>query len=309
MKNMNLQRNVRQVPFMIGRFLLYVLLINLAFVFLYPFLYMIITSLKSPQDIQDITVNWLLNTFYVNNFQLAWKTLEYPFGLARTLFLVVVCTVGHIFSCSFIGYGFARFEFKGKGFFFLLLLLSIIVPTQTIIVPIYVLFSSIGISTSYLPIMLPTFLGFGLSGGLFIFLFRQFYLSLPKSLEEAASIDGCNAIQAFFKVAFPASRSSMMVCLVLSLVWHWNDYFEPSIYITQREQFLLPMLLPGLYANMDGGSSMADMGMGADALANLYTEGVAMAATALVILPVLLMYFFLQKKFVQGVERSGITGE
>lgn len=288
----------------LGKTFLYVLLINLAFVFLYPFFYMIVTALKSPQDISDITVNWLLNSVYVQNFKLAFNTLDYIPALIRTTFLVLVSTLGHILSCSLVGYGFARFEFKGKGFFFVLLLMSIIVPLQTIIVPQFMLFATLGLSASYLSIIVPTWLGFGLSGGLFIFVFRQFYLSLPRSLEEAASIDGCGILQTFIKIAFPASRSSIVVCTVLSLVWHWNDYFEPSIYITESSQFLLPMQLPGLYKLMQSsGDAMSGV------MDNLYTEGVAMAATTLVVLPMLIMYFFLQKQFVLGVERSGITGE
>lgn len=291
---------------LLGKTFLYVLLINLAFVFLYPFFYMIITSLKSPQDISDITVNWLLNSVHVQNFKLAFNTLDYIPALIRTAFLVIVSTLGHIMSCSLVGYGFARFNFKGKGFFFVLLLMSIIVPLQTIIVPQFMLFATLGLSASYLSIILPTWLGFGLSGGLFIFIFRQFYLSLPRSLEEAASIDGCGILQTFIKIAFPSSRSSIIVCVVLSLVWHWNDYFEPSIYITESSQFLLPMQLPGLYELMRTTNS-GDAVLGV--MDNIYTEGVAMAATTLVVLPMLIMYFFLQKQFVLGVERSGITGE
>lgn len=291
---------------LLGKTFLYVLLINLAFVFLYPFFYMIVTSFKSPQDISDITVNWLLNSLHIQNFKLAVSSLDYIPALLRTVFLVVVSTLGHIMSCALIGYGFARFEFKGKGFFFILLLMSIIVPLQTIIVPQYMLFATLGLSASYLSIILPTWLGFGLSGGLFIFIFRQFYLSLPRSLEEAASIDGCGILQTFIKIAFPSSRSSIVVCVVLSLVWHWNDYFEPSIYITESSQFLLPMQLPGLYKLMQSTASGDAM---ASTMENIYTEGVAMAATTLVVLPMLIMYFFLQKQFVLGVERSGITGE
>ena len=105
-----------------GRVFLYVLLINLAFVFLYPFFYMIVTSFKSPEDIQDITVNWLLNTLHFDNFRLSFSMLEYPAALLRTVVLVLACSVGHVLSCSFVGYGFARFNFRGKGFFFVLLL-------------------------------------------------------------------------------------------------------------------------------------------------------------------------------------------
>jgi len=287
------------------RFAAYVLLIDLSFVFLYPFLYMVVTSLKSPQDILDVSVNWLPSGVYLNNYKLAFETLNYPLTLLRTVLFVLACTAGHILSCSFVGYGFARFKFTGKNLLFILLLLSIIVPIQTIIIPQYILFAKTGLLRPYLPMVLPSWLGFGLSGGLFVFIFRQFYLTLPRSLEEAAAIDGCGIIPTFFRIAFPSSKSPIMVCLVLSLVWHWNDYFEPLIYITRKEHYLLPMLLPGIYSLM----FRKEQDIPGQELNNMFTESVVLAATFMVVLPLLVTYIFLQKKFVQGVERSGITGE
>lgn len=254
----------------------------------------------------DVTVNWLVNQVYVHNYALSWEALQYPVTLLRTVFLVVVCTLGHLIACSLVGYGFARFEFRGKGVLFIFLLLAIIVPPQTIVTPLYMIYAGIGITNTMLPLILPTWLGLGLKGGLFIFLFRQFYLSLPRSLEEAANIDGCGFFSTYFRIALPASRSSVMVCLVLSLVWHWNDYFEPTLFI-HPDKKLLPMMLPGIYTIMNGGGSL-DMS-GAGGLGDVYTEAVGMAATVLVVLPVFLAYMFLQKQFIQGVERSGITGE
>ena len=288
------------------RLVMYVFLLDLMFVFLYPFLYMLITSIKSPEDVMDVTVNWLVNQVYVHNYALSWEALQYPVTLLRTVFLVVVCTLGHLIACSLVGYGFARFEFRGKGVLFIFLLLAIIVPPQTIVTPLYMIYAGIGITNTMLPLILPTWLGLGLKGGLFIFLFRQFYLSLPRSLEEAANIDGCGFFSTYFRIAMPASRSSVMVCLVLSLVWHWNDYFEPTLFI-HPDKKLLPMMLPGIYTIMNGGGSR-DMS-GAGGLGDVYTEAVGMAATVLVVLPVFLAYMFLQKQFIQGVERSGITGE
>ncbi len=286
----------------------YLLLLDLAYVFLYPVLYMVVTSLKSPQDILDSSVTWLINTFYWENYSFAFKTLEYPAHFIRTVLLVVLCVAGHIISCSYVAYGFARFDFVGKKFLFLLLLLSIIIPPQTIIIPMYMALSGVDFSGGLLPIILPTWLGFGLKGALFIFVFRQFYLSLPPSLEEAAAIDGCGPIKTFFKIILPSSRSSVMVCAVLGIVWHWNDYFEPSVYITERKNYLLPMLLPELLNMIEKSGGGAEMGSFAET-ADLYTEGVVMAATFMVILPVFVMYAFLQKQFMQGIERSGLTGE
>lgn len=289
---------------------IYLFLLDLAYVFLYPVLYMIITSLKSPEDILDSSVTWLINSFYTDNYSLAWSTLSYPQHFVNTLIVVVFATAGHVFSCSYVAYGFARFEFYGKKLMFILLLLSIIIPPQVIIIPIYMMLAGINLSSGFLPIILPAWLGFGLKGALFIFVFRQFYLSLPLSLEEAAAIDGCGPIKTFYSIALPSSRSSIVVCVVLSIVWHWNDYFEPSIYITQQKDYLLPMLLPGLLSLIESAGGGAEMSAATDtASLMLYTEGVVMAATFLVIVPVFIMYIFLQKQFIQGIERTGLTGE
>ena len=296
-----------KAPQIVLKVFLYILLFDLVYTFLYPFLYMLVTSIKSPDDILDITVNWLPNSIHIKNYSLSWEILNYLSSFFNSFIVTFLATVGHVFSCAYVGYGFARFKFRGKGFAFTLLLLSIIIPIQTIIIPRYLMWGSIGLSTSRVPLWLPTFFGYGLQGGLFIFIFRQFFLSLPKSLEEAASIDGCGPLGTFFRIAFPSSRSSLMVVLVLSIVWHWNDYYEPSIYIINQEDYLLPMMLPDLYRLMSGAVDLsADAGSG---IANIFTEGVAMAATTLTVLPIFIVYMFLQKKFVQGVEKSGITGE
>lgn len=295
-------------PKIILKIFLYVLLFDLVYTFLYPFLYMMITSVKSPDDILDVTVNWIPNALHFKNYGLSWEILDYPSRFLNSFLVTFLATAGHVFSCAYVGYGFARFKFKGKQGAFILLLLSIIVPTQTIIIPRYLMWGAVGLSTGSVPLWLPAMFGYGLQGGLFIFIFRQFFLSLPKSLEEAASIDGCGALGTFFRIALPSSRSSIMVVLVLSIVWHWNDYYEPSIYIISQDKFLLPMMLPDLYSLMNGVANLGAEAGGGD-MANVFTEGVAMAATALTVMPIFVAYMFLQKKFVQGVEKSGITGE
>ncbi|MBR4073082.1 MAG: carbohydrate ABC transporter permease [Clostridia bacterium] len=298
---------VKRAPGIILKIGLYILLFDLVYTFLYPFIYMLVTSIKSPEDVLDVTVNWIPNKIYVKNYSISWEVLDYPRRFLNSALVTLLATVGHVFSCAYVGYGFARYEFIGKKVAFILLLLLIIVPAQTIIIPRYLIYGALGISATNVPLWLPTFFGYGLQGGLFIFIFRQFFLSLPKSLEEAASIDGCGPLGTFFKIALPSSRSSIMVVLVLSMVWHWNDYYEPSIYIDAQDKFLLPMMLPNLYSLMDGISDVgADAG---EAVANVFTEGTAMAATTLTVLPIFIAYMFLQKQFVQGIERSGITGE
>ncbi len=296
----NVRRFVNQRTLV--RLFMYVFLSGLVFVFIYPFLYMLVTSLKSPADFNDISVEWILNELHWDNYRLAFTALEYPRRLINTLVMTVLCILGHVISCSFAAYGFARFKFHGKGFFFTALILSIIIPTETIIVPLYQVFSKLNWVGTQLPIIVPAFLGFGLKGALFIFIFRQFFLSLPSSLEEAAAIDGCGSVRTFFNIVFPMSKSSIMVCTVLAMVWHWNDFFEPMIYLGNQEKFYLSVVLPSIYQLVEGveAGGMQE---------TLFNDGVAMAATTLIVIPVFIAYMFLQRQFMEGIEHSGITGE
>ncbi len=290
------------------RAVMYLLLLDLCVVFMYPFLYMLITSVKSPVDVNDSTITWVINEFYFHNYEIAFEGLKYIPSLMKSVLYCLITTVGHVFVCSFVGYGFARYDFKGKKLFFMLLILSMVIPVQTIIIPQYLLYSGLGMTNGFGPLIIPTFFGYGLRGALFIFLFRQFYLSLPVSLEEAAAVDGCTPVKTFFRIALPASTSSVVVSIVLSIVWHWNEFYEPGIYLTKSSQKLLPMLLPGLYSSITQTGDMSEALISGGEV-DIYTAGVAMAGTFLVVLPVLIFYFIIQKQFRQGIETSGITGE
>ena len=290
---------------LVVRLVMYILLLDFSFLYLYPFFYMVINAFKTQEDLMDISVKWVINEFYFENFKEAAKTLNYFPRLLVTLISVSLCTVGHVLSCSFIGYGFARYKFKGKGLFFTLLLLSMIVPTQTIIVPLYILYSRLGMIPGHLAIILPTFLGFGLKGAIFVFIFRQFFLSLPPALEEASAIDGCGAIRTFFYIALPAAKPTVIVCSVLSAVWHWNDMFEPTLYVKKQKDFYLSVVLPNI-KNLVEKLQSGEMSQGTG---YVYTTATVMAGAVLIILPLFIAYMFVQRKFVQSIETSGITGE
>lgn len=289
----------------IFKIIMYILLIDFAFIYLYPFLHMIIQSLKSQEDLLDVSVKWVLNSLCFDNFKLAFQSMNYIPRFFRTLLSVGLCTVGHVLSCSFIGYGFARYNFRGKNILFFLLILSMVVPTQTIIVPLYILYSKLGMIPGQMGIISPTFFGFGLNGALFVFIFRQFFLSLPPALEEASAIDGCGPIKTFFRIALPIAKPTVIINSVLSVVWHWNDFFEPGLYIQKQEKLYLSMILPSMSEAVENAKTgvqnmTGDVG---------FTDATIMAAVILTILPIFIGYMFIQKKFVQSVETSGITGE
>ena len=299
----------------LGRIFLYILLIDLVLVFLYPFLFMLITSFKSYEDLIDSSVTWIINSFHVQNYTLAYELMEYPVKLLNTVLVAGLSTFGHIFSCSLAGYAFARYRYKYTSVLMVLVILSMIVPIQTLIVPSYLTFSNLGWLNTYLPLIVPTFFGFGLKGAMFIFLYRQFYLSLPRSLEEAAYIDGCGPVRTYLRIAFPSATASTMGCAVLSVVWHWNDYFEPGMYLSNAKRFLLPQVLPNLYnllsslTAIPGESGAAGMVTNATDAKMLYNAALIMAATVLCLVPLLIGYFVIQRWFMESVEHSGITGE
>lgn len=285
---------------------IYLVLFDLAFVFLYPFITMIIDALKSEEDLINSTVTWIPTSIHWENFRTAFRQLDYLAFFKNSALVTIIATLGHVISCSFIGYGFARYRFRGKGILFGGVILSMLVPVQVIIFPLYMNFSNWGWIDTYLPLTVPAFLGFGLRGGFYIFLFRQFMMGLPYEMEEAAKIDGCGPIKTFIKIIIPMSRSSILVCTVLSIVWHWNDYFEPRIYLNSYKLAMLPSKLEPLYEALNKITAEGD-----DASAGgtvVVNQAMCMAATFLVILPLLIAYTFVQKKFMEGVERSGLTG-
>jgi multiple sugar transport system permease protein len=291
------------------KFFMYVLLLNFAFVFLYPYIVMLVTSVKTYTDLNDITINWIPRTIKIENYLLAFNIMDYMKYFKNTVFVVSVATMGHVLSCSFIGYGLARYQFTGKKVLFLIVIIALIVPVQTIIVPLYMIYANLKWLNTYMPILVPTFFGYGLKGALFIFIFRQFYMGLPKELEESATIDGCGFFRTYWNIVLPVAKSAFLVTFVLSIVWHWNDFYEPSIYTKKIELLLLPSRISNIIEMVDNPpiEMFLEMGIPLDEMA--INRAVLMASILLVIIPLIIAFLFLQKKFVQGVERTGLAGD
>lgn len=304
-----------RIIFRIGAFLL---MCMIAFVYLYPFLYMISNALKTSDDLGDKTVQWIPRTLALYNFTNAYSRLNYLSHFIISFWLCLFCIVVKVFFCSYIAYGFARFKFWGRRFLFAMVLLSMIIPIQTMVLPQYIMFAQYKWVGTYLPLTIPQLMGFGLRGGVFIFLFRQFFLSIPKSLEEAAKLDGCGHIRTYARITLPTCRSAIVIVIVLAMVWSWNDYYEPKLYLRDSLLWPLPAMLDKLYniyesyigtTTSDPSQLIKDMrSMSAESLKLIMvTKGTLMAATFLVISPVLVAYGFLQKRFIQGIENSGLA--
>jgi len=294
---------------LLPKLLLYAIMLGLAYIFLYPFLYMVITSVKSNADLNNPLVMWIPRSIHISNYSLAATIMDYWNNLKNTVIVTAVSTLGQLISCSMAGYSLARYKSFGHKFAFFFMILAMLVPPQTIIVPQYLLYANMGWLNSYLPLIIPSFFGLGLKGALFIYIFRQFFLSQPRELEEAARVDGCGFIRTFIYIIFPVARSIYIVVLVLALVWHWSDFFEPSMYINKSDMAMLSMRLQAISDTLRLFSAdVLESNYGVTDT-NTINNAVLMAGTFIVVLPVLLIYSLLQKQFIQGIERSGLTGE
>lgn len=288
---------------------LYLTLSGLAFVFAFPFIYMIITSLMTNSDLVNAAVNWIPTRLMFENYIIAFELLNFWRFFQNSLIVTLIPTIGHVFVGAFIGYGFARFEFPGKKILFGIVILSMVVPVQTIIVPLFLTYSRLDWINTYRPLIVPAFFGYGVKGGMFIFLYRQFFIGLPKDLENAAKIDGCGFLRTYFYIVFPLAKAAILVVTVLSVVWRWNEFYQVSIFAGLPALGVLPAQI-NVLASMTGPDAQEIfdillLEIGEDVL----NDATIMAGVAMIIAPILIFFTIAQSQFMKGIERTGITGE
>ena len=306
------KQKVASILFAIFR---YTFLISISYIILYPLFAMVAYAIQTYGDVLDTSVTWISRNPTFDNFKTAWQALEYPTALFNTVLVGGISALLEIFSCAIAAYGFARFKFRGRGLLFGLVLLTAIVPVQVLVIPLFLnykyfdfggllsLFYSItGMEGAYLDLTntgftfwLPSLFGVGLRSGLFIFIYRQFFTGLPKELEEASWIDGCGPLMTFFRVVIPSSGVVFLTVSIFAVIWHWNEYYQSVIFMTSS--FPLSVKLSGI------ATVLQTMGVGA-----VYQGGHVAAACLLFIAPMLIMFLFLQKKFIQSIDRVGIVG-
>lgn len=275
----------------------YLVLIALSVVFIAPFFYMVGHSFMGTADVLNPSIQWLPRSLNWANYRYAYNALNYTKYLLRTLVIVGLCVFGQVMSCSFVAYGIARIKFRLSGLIFGIILFIMIVPPQTIIMPSYIMFSNaFNWYDSFLPIVVPCFFAMGLNGGLIIFVFRQFFRNLPNELENAALIDGAGVFQAYFRVVFPNVVPAILITSILSLVWQWDNSFEPSIYIKDISKGTLAMQLNVLQGRLSETAGGVD-----------FNQGIKMAATILVLLPIIVIFFLLQRRFMKSVASTGLA--
>lgn len=280
----------------------YFFLISVGFIFLYPILTMISYSFKDANDIVNPLVNWIPSNFYLGNYKTALQVLDFKNTLGETIYVTLVPALIQTLSCSLVGYGFARFKFKGKNVLFFLVLATFIIPQQMTVIPQFLMFKQLGLLESILAYILPALFGQGIKSAIFILIFFQFFKMIPKVLEEAAQVDGAGAFKIFYKIAVPMATPAYIISFLFSFVWYWNETYLATMFLGGEVQ-TLPMKLQQFTASFQ---SMFPANMASGQNLN---EAIEMAGTCLNIIPLLIVYAVAQKWFVEGIDRAGITGE
>lgn len=288
-------------------FCIYALLICIGFIYLNPILHMVSNSFMTLDDLLDSSINWIPSSFNLSNYAQAAKSMDFWTSLGQSIIIAGVPTLCNLLSCSFIGYGLARFEFPCKKVVLAIIIFTFILPSQVTMIPTYVLYSDMGILGTLWSFVLPSLLGMGINAPIFILIFWQFFRQVPKVLIEAAQIDGAGYFKSFFMISLPSAAPAFITVGLFSFVWYWNESYLTEMYVsgvmTKSGWTSLVIQLDNFASNY---SSYATTSA---STATSLNESINMAGTMLSILPLLLMYFILQRYFVESIDRTGITGE
>lgn len=297
----------------------YMFFISLSYVVLYPFIYIVVNAIKSYSDTYDATVTWVPKSIYFGNIMDALKVFKVKDTVVNTFINEIVAALIQFCSCAVAAYGLARFKLKGKGIMMGLMILTILVPYMMTIVPSYVSFSSLdffgilgliskiigrdirpNVVGTPLTFYLPSLFGVGLKGGLFIYIYMQFFKSLPKELEEAAAIDGAGAWKTFLRIVVPSSGSAMITVLLFSVIWHWNDLYLAQMYLDENTFATV--------INSFGDQTIA-AALGTDTQTSIMMlVPILLSGCLLFMLPPIVFYLIIQRKFMASIATSGIVG-
>lgn len=301
---------IKQKIYQIGwKLIRFVLLVGLSFMILYPVFVKFTASLKSTADMMDATVVFVPKQPTFQNYKLLLGAVKYPVTLLFTVMFCLVQSLIQLASCALVAYGIARFKFKGHKLLFGMAVLTLIIPPQIILLPLYIrfhffgitnifqfsgVFSGIDLINTYWPFLLLSSTALGFKNGLYIYLLRQHFKNMPMVLEEAAYIDGCGPFKTFIRIMLPGSVPMLVTVFLFSFVWQWNDTTYSSIFFPE-----IPTLANQLY-----GVVFTTMGAGT----TLMTAMLESPKFFLLTVPIIILYLFTQKFFVQSIARSGIVG-
>lgn len=271
---------------LLHRAMVYALLLGLAVLFIMPFLWMLSTSLKQQDEVFSYPPSFIPSSFEWHNYVDGWQILSFTTFLKNSLIVTTANVTGNLISCSLVAYGFARLRARGKNVLFVLLLATIMIPREVTIVPRFILFSEAGMVNSFWPLILPAWFGYPF----FIFLLRQFFLTIPRDLDDAARIDGASHLRILVDVILPLSKPALATVAIFSFIGNWTNVLDPLIYIRSTDLYTLALGL-----NLFRGPAFTQFNW-------------LMAVSILTLLPVLVVFFVAQRTFVRGVTLTGMGG-
>lgn len=297
----------------------FVLLFGMCFLILQPILQKISVSFMAESDLYDPVVTSIPLHFTTSNYELAAKIMSYGKSLFNSFTISLTIAILQIAVCTLVGYGFARFKFPLRSFWFACVILVILIPPQTISTSLYLSFrffdifglveaatgSAINLRGSVLPYYLLSATCMGLKNGLYIYMIRQFFRNIPKELEEAAYVDGCGTLKTFFRIMLPDAKPILTSCFLFAFVWQWTDSFYSNMFLGSTKLLSTELYRVvdnlGVYINRELGSAG---GQGMVSMA--YSNCVLSTGVLMIILPLIILYLFAQKGFVESLSSSGI---
>ena len=263
----------------------YIVMSIIAVVMVIPFVWMLSTSFKEMGQVLIFPPEWIPKPFILTNYGEAWEMAKFNIYFRNSAIVTVFTTVGQLVTCSLAAYAFARLEFKGRDVIFLIYLATMMVPTQVTLIPLYLLMKEFGWINTYAALIIPSiFSAYG------TFLLRQFFLSIPKSLDESAVIDGCGYLRIYLQIILPLAKAALATLAVFCFMWQWNN-----------------LLWPLVVANTD---DIRPLTVGLQLFKGQYSVAwnLLMAGSVISVIPILVLYVFLQKYFVEGIAMTGIKG-
>ncbi len=267
--------------------IVYMLLIISSIIILIPVFWMLSTAIKEDSEVYLFPPEWIPKKIYLSNFSRALTFLPFGRYFINTSLITFLSVIGQLISSSLVAFGFARLRARGKDLLFMLVLSTMMIPSQITMIPIFILFKLLNWVDTFKPLIVPNFFG----GAFFIFLLRQFYMTIPIELDDAAKIDGCSYFGIYTKIILPLTKPALATVAIFTFMWTWNDFMGPLIYLNSREKLTLSLAL-SRFTGMYG----------------MTAWNLLMAASIVVALPCFVLFFFAQKYFIQGIVITGLKG-
>lgn len=262
-----------------------------ALVYMFPLYWMVVSSLKPMNEIFKIPFEWLPDKWTFKHYISGWHFMggvTFTKVYLNTFFVTIMSVIGTVFTASMVSFGFARIKFKGRNFLFVVLLATMMLPYQVTTVPNYLIFNALGLIDTLPALFIGSFLG---GGAFYIFMIRQFFMGIPYELDEAARIDGASIFRIFAQIILPLSKPVLLTVTVISFSSAYNDFFSPLILINSLKRFTIPVAI-NVFLDEAGAGNI----------------GASIAMTTLSIAPLLILFFIVQKQFMQGIVSTGLKG-